>query len=259
MATKYPIVLAHGVAIREGRIWKAFGRIGKILRDAGYVVYTANTDAFGSIENNALQLKKEIETILQRDGVDKVNIIAHSKGGLDAKYMIEQLDMARAVASLTTLCTPHKGSRMATWIYRKPRWITKFIAFWVNLWYRILGDKHPDALTVCRQLQLNPDGEIAPPNTPEGVYCQSYSSTMQRSRDDFLMSVPLYFARRWGETETDGLVERESAKYAEYRGDCIEESLSHTELIGLSIKKKKRLKVYAFYLTLCDDLAKRGF
>ena len=258
MQTKYPIVLAHGVAVRQWRFLKAFGRVEKILRDAGYEVYTANTDAFGTVESNAAQLKAQIQDVILKYGVEKVNIIAHSKGGLDAKYMIDQLDGACLVASLTTLCTPHKGSRMATWIYNLPRWITRLLAFWINLWYRILGDKHPDALTVCKQLQLNTD-ELATANAPEGVYCQSYSATMKRSRDDFLMSIPHYFSRRWGENETDGLVTAESAKYAEYRGDCIEESLSHTELIGLSLKKKKRRKVYAFYLSLCRDLAERGF
>ena len=259
MQTQYPIVLAHGIAVREGRIFKAFGRIGKILRDAGYVVYTAKTDAFASIENNAEQLKIQIKEILQKENAEKVNIIAHSKGGLDAKYLIDELGMASAVASLTTLCTPHRGSRMATWIYSRPRWVTRFLAFWINLWYRILGDKHPDALTVCRQLQLTTDDELEQPKVPEGVYCQSYSATMKRGRDDFLMSVPLYFAHRWGENDTDGVVTTESAKYAEYRGDCIEESLSHTELIGLSLKKKKRRKVYAFYLSVCRELAERGF
>ncbi|MCH5160297.1 MAG: hypothetical protein J1F66_05600 [Clostridiales bacterium] len=257
--TKYPIVLAHGIAVREWRFFKAFGRVEKTLREAGYVVYTANTDAFGSIENNAAQLKTQIEEILRKEGVDKVNIIAHSKGGLDAKYMINELGEANSVASLTTLCTPHKGSRMATRIYNLPRWIPRFLAFWINLWSRILGDKHPDALTVCQQLQLSESDEIETLDASNEVYCQSYSSTMKRGRDDFLMSVPHYFARRWGEVETDGLVTVDSAKYAEYRGDCIEESLSHTELIGLSLKKKKRRKVYAFYLSLCRELSERGF
>ena len=148
---------------------------------------------------------------------------------------------------------------MATWIYNLPRWITRFLAFWINLWYRILGDKHPDALTACRQLQLATDDELVALDALDGVYCQSYSATMKRCRDDFLMSIPLYFARRWGEETSDGLVSLESAKYAEYRGDCIEESLSHTELIDLSLKKKKRRKVYAFYLSLCRELAERGF
>ena len=259
MQTKYPIVLAHGIAMREGRIFKVFRRVRKTLCEAGYVVYAANIDGFGSIENNAAQLKTHIQEILQKEHTDKVNIIAHSKGGLDARYMMEQLGMAGAVASLTTLCTPHRGSRMASWIYSRPRWFTKFLAFWINFWYRIFGDKHPDALTVCRQLQLTTDDESEDLSAPEGVYCQSYSATMNRGRDDFLMSVPLYFARKWGEESTDGVVTAESAKFAEYRGDCIEDSLSHTEIMGLSLKKKKRRKIYAFYLSVCRELAERGF
>ena len=259
MQTKYPIILAHGVALREWRIFKSFGRIEKTLREAGYAVYAANTDGFGSIENNAAQLKTQIEEILRSESTDKVNIIAHSKGGLDSLYMIQELGMAGAVASLTTLSTPNKGSRIASGLYRLPRWIKGFLAFWINLWYRIFGDKHPDALTVCRQLQLTPNDAPERFAVPDGVYCQSYSATLQRSRDDFLMSIPLYFSRHWGERNTDGLVSVESAKYAEYRGDCLEESLSHSEIIGLSLKKKKRRKVYAFYLSLCRELAERGF
>ena len=259
MQTKYPLVLAHGIAVRDGRIFKVFRRIRKVLREAGYVVYAAKTDAFGSIENNAAMLKTQIKEILSKENVDKVNIIAHSKGGLDAKYMIKELGMEDAVASLTTLCTPHRGSRMASWIYSRPRWVTRFLAFWINLWYRILGDKHPDALTVCRQLQLTSDDEFEQLNAPDGVYCQSYSSTMKHARDDFLMSVPLHFAHRWGEESTDGVVTAESAKFAEYRGDCIDEPLSHLEIAGINLKKKKRQKVYAFYLSVCQDLAERGF
>ncbi|MCH5148998.1 MAG: hypothetical protein J1G05_06565 [Clostridiales bacterium] len=259
MQTKYPIVLVHGIALKEWKIFKSFGRIERTLREAGYKVYAANTDGFGSIENNAKQLKTQIEEILQKECTDKVNIIAHSKGGLDSKYMIKELGMAGSVASLTTLSTPHRGSRVASKIYSLPRWITRFIAFWINLWYRIFGDKHPDALTVCEQLQLTENDELDILTVPDGVYCQSYSATMEKSRDDFLMSIPLYFSHRWGEEATDGLVSVESAKYAEYRGNCLDESLSHSEMVGLSLKKKKRRRVYDFYLTLCRELSERGF
>lgn len=259
MQTKYPIILVHGIVLKEWRILKSFGRIGKTLREAGYIVYAANTDGFGSIENNAAQLKKQIEEILQKEHTEKINIIAHSKGGLDSKYIMQQLGMTTSVASLTTLSTPHRGSRVASGLYSMPEWFKRFLAFWINLWYRIFGDKHPDALTVCRQLQSAPDNELNYLDVPDGVYCQSYSSTLQKSRDDFLMSIPLYFSHRWGDSESDGLVSVESAKYAEYRGDCLEESLSHSEMVGLSLKKKKRKKVYDFYLNLCRELSEHGF
>ena len=85
---KYPIVLVHGLAIKNYKFIKSFGKIEKILKDNNFNVYTSNQDGFGSIENNANQLKEEINKILKDNNCEKVNIIAHSKGGLDIKYMI---------------------------------------------------------------------------------------------------------------------------------------------------------------------------
>ena len=167
---------------------KSFGRIGKKLEEAGHCVYASDTDGFGTIEHNAEQLKAQIERILEKEHAEKVNILAHSKGGLDSKYMISRLGMEDRVASLTTLSTPHRGSKLATWIFHMPRWISKFIAFWVNLWYRIFGDRKPDALTVCKQLQATPNDDIDGLTVPDSIFCQSFSGTMNRSRDDFLMS-----------------------------------------------------------------------
>jgi triacylglycerol lipase len=42
-----------------------------------------------------------------------VNIIAHSMGGLDARYAIAKLGIASKVASLTTIGTPHRGTPLA--------------------------------------------------------------------------------------------------------------------------------------------------
>ena len=118
---KYPIILAHGIVLKDFKFFKAFGRIEKRLKAEGYVVYTADTDGFGAIETNAEQLKSYICSVMEKHNADKVNVIAHSKGGLDARYMIEHLDMSDHIASLTTLCTPHKGSPIASAILRMPK------------------------------------------------------------------------------------------------------------------------------------------
>ena len=55
--TKYPIILVHGIAFRETKLIRAFGKIESKLKLGGYDVYTAKTDAFGTIEKNAEQLK----------------------------------------------------------------------------------------------------------------------------------------------------------------------------------------------------------
>ena len=227
------------------------------MREQGYSVYAADTDGFGTIEHNAEQLKAQILKILKQENAEKVNLIAHSKGGLDSKYMLRELGMTKKVASLTTLCTPHRGSAIASWMYRKPKWALKFLAFWINLWYKIFGDKKPDALTVCKQLQALPNDILEQLDAPEGVYCQSYSSTMEKSRDDFLMTIPHLISRHY-EGATDGLVSVESAKFAEYRGDMLEETLSHSQEIGFCLGKKKRSRVYEFYLALAAELAERG-
>lgn len=91
------------------------------------------------------------------------------------------------------------------------------------------------------------------------VYCQSYSSVLKRSRDDFLLGIPLIISKRWEKDCSDGLVAVEASKFGEYRGNVSEDSISHSEIVGFAVSKKKRKKVYAFYKTLCAELAEKGF
>ena len=258
MATKYPIVLAHGIILKDIKFFKAFGRIERVLREKGNTVYTSTQDGVGKIQTNAKQLKEQIEEILRLEKAEKVNIIAHSKGGLDTRYMLEALSMQDKVASVTFLCTPHKGSQIATKLYALPRPIKHFIAFWINFWYRLFGDRHPDVLEACRQLAANPDGALNEKNF-DGVFMQSYSTTLKKSSDDFIMGIPLVFSRQFEKDNSDGLVSVDSSKFALYRGECLEESTSHTEIVDLTLKRKKKEKIYAFYENLCKDLEERGY
>lgn len=258
MKSKYPIVLVHGIMMKDIAFFRAFGRIERILKNNGYNVFTARTDGFGAIENNAVQLKAYIWKILIKYKVEKVNIIAHSKGGLDARHMIDVLGMEGKVASLTTLCTPHRGAEIASRIYKLPKPIKNFIAFWLNLVYKIFGDEHPDALRVCRELSTKAPDELYL-KIPDSVYCQSFSASMERSRDDFLMSIPHMFSKKFEGGPTDGLVSVSSAQFGNYRGNAVEGSVSHNEIIDFMAKKKKREKIHEFYLKLCNELSELGF
>lgn len=259
LQTKYPILLVHGVAIKNMLGVKAFGKIDRILKSQGYHVHIAEQDGFGTIENNAGQLKEQIEKILSRENAEKINLIAHSKGGLDCKYLIKELGMEDKVASLTTLCTPHKGSPIASSLLKLPSFALKFIAFWINFWYRIFGDKHPDALAVCRQLQRVEELETETLNVSDKVYCQSFSTRMDHPKDDFILGIPLLFSRLVERSETDGLVPLDSTLFGFYRGDCTDGSVSHQQIVDFMASKKKKDKIYAFYGALCEDLAKLGF
>ncbi len=262
MKTKYPIVLVHGIAAKELKFFKAFGLIERNLKKAGFDVSTAPTDGFGSIESNGEQLSTHIKKLLFETGAEKVNLIGHSKGGLDSRYVASSAEMEGKIASITCLCSPHQGSRIASRLYSLPKIIKYPIACFLHTFYKLLGDKNPDVLTVCRQLSYVPEGvpELSNSKIPEGVFAQSYSATMDKSRDDFIMTIPHLFSKIIEkEPETDGLVTKESAKFGEFRGDCSEGSVSHAEMAGFSLHKKKRAEVYAFYIQLCRDLAERGY
>ena len=259
MPCKYPVILVHGIAAKQVRLMNAFGRIGDKLSEADNKVYIADTDGFGTIETNASQLKEQILEILSESGCDKVNIIAHSKGGLDSKYMITELGMQDKVASLTTLCTPHKGSIIASKIWELPRWIKNTIAFFINTFYKIvMRDKHPDSLRACEQLRhVNESEETL--SFSYDVYCQSYSTTLERAGDCFIMALPMKLYKHFEKTKSDGLVTSDSAKFGNYRGNCLDISISHVQIIDLFSKKSQKDKIYAFYIGICDELSEMGF
>lgn len=259
MKTKYPIILVHGIMIKDFKRFKAFGKIEKILKEQGFSVYSSKTDGFGTIENNALMLKEQILEILEKENVDKVNLICHSKGGLDSKYMIKELGMEEKVASLTTLCTPHKGSKIANKLLQMPKFIIKLIAFWLNLTYKMFGDKAPDSIEVAKQLSCIDSVESETISFSDKIYCQSFSSEMKKSTDDFVMGIPLIFSKFFEKDKTDGLVSAESSKFENYRGVCLDESVSHSEIVDFMVKKKKREKIHGFYINLCKELQEMGF
>ncbi|MBQ7386659.1 MAG: hypothetical protein IJW03_00670 [Clostridia bacterium] len=259
MSTKYPIILVHGVAAKQVRIMNAFGRIGDELDAAGYAVYVADTDGFGRIESNAEQLRSFILRVLSDTGAEKVNIIAHSKGGLDSKYMICELGMEDCIASLTTLCTPHKGSIIASWIWKLPLWIKKSVAFFINGFYKVfMDDKHPDALGTCEQLRYVDESRETVAFSHR-VYCQSYSANVAKVRDCFVMALPMKFYRHFEKQDNDGLVSCESARFENYRGECLDIPVSHVQIIDLFSKKSQKQKIYEFYKSICSELSDMGF
>lgn len=256
MTTEYPIILVHGLMIRHFKRFRAFGHIGKALKDESYDVYISTHDGFGSIETNALQIKNFVMNVLKETGKEKVNIIAHSKGGLDVKHALSDPDFLTRVASLTTLSTPHKGSVLASAIWKLPMWMKKTAAFFINSFYRIIGDKHPDALKACMQLREESEYDRS---VPSGVLCRSYSARMRRSRDCFVMCIPNQIYKHLAGTENDGMVTPDSAKFGEYMGDCLDESLSHAQMVDFLTSKKKRKRVLEFYIKLCLDLSEMGY
>jgi len=79
----------------------------------GFQVFHPNQDFAGPVDLRAEQLRSRVNEVLASTGAEKVNIIAHSMGGLDARHMIVDKGMADKVATLVTIGTPHLGTILA--------------------------------------------------------------------------------------------------------------------------------------------------
>ena len=255
--TKYPIILVHGMVAKDFKFLRAFRIIKEELIKNGYEVFVSDIDGIGSIENNAIQLKEEILKILKDNNYFKINIIAHSKGGLDSRYMISKLEMDEFISSLTTLSTPHHGSKTSRKLLKLPKFIKRIIAFFANFIYKFFKDKNPDLLKVAEELQ---DTEMVKFNLEvkdsSKVYYQSYSSEVFNKID--LMFVPHIVTKYLEEENTDGIVSVSSAKRTNYKGN-IDGKLSHSDMVGITFGKKKLLKVVSFYLNIIKDIENLGF
>ena len=115
-ATKYPIVLCHGLAGFDSLfgVLDYFYGVEASLTSGGAKVYITHVPQFSTSEARGEALLAQIEDIVAVSGKGKVNLIGHSQGGLDARYVAAvRPDL---VASVTTVGTPHKGAELATFL-----------------------------------------------------------------------------------------------------------------------------------------------
>jgi triacylglycerol lipase len=199
----------------------------------GIEVITASVPATGSIEERAAKLGEDIAA---KCNGTSVNIIAHSMGGLDARYMISQLRPANVkVLSLTTIATPHRGSAFADYCFEEiPKsYLPHFYKFFANMGI---------STGAFSQLTTSYMAEDFNPRTPdvEGVQYYSYGATFTPT----LLSafrIPFRVVEK-REGANDGLVSVESAKWGTYKGTLVE--VSHLDLINWT----NRLKWYFWQL-----------
>jgi triacylglycerol lipase len=114
--TQYPIVLAHGMAGFDELfgVYEYWYGIPDALEDKGATVFVTSVSQFNSTEMRGEQLIAQIETITAITGKPRVNLIGHSHGGLDVRYVAAvRPDL---VASVTAVGSPHKGADLADFL-----------------------------------------------------------------------------------------------------------------------------------------------
>ncbi len=262
--TKYPILLVHGVFFRDSRLFCYWGRIPKELKKNGAEVYFGNHDSAEPVAVSAAFLAERVRQIVKETGCEKVNIIAHSKGGLDCRCAIANEGIAPLVASLTTVNTPHRGCLFADYLLNKvDKGVQEKVASAYNAAAKKLGDKNPDFLAAVTDLTDEKcKAYDAAWDKPEGIYCHSVGSVLNAPlASPFPLGLTYYLAGHF-DGPNDGLVSEPSFAFGdEYTFLEIPGSrgISHADVIDLDRADYPGFDVTEFYVGLVSDLKNRGF
>lgn len=106
-----PVVMVHGI-LSNGGAWdkSEFSWVDRLNSLGIPNSNNLNMGNLDSIQNNAAKVAQEVANAKQRWGVEKVNLVCHSKGGLDSRHFVENNDSVERVIQLGT---PNAGSPLA--------------------------------------------------------------------------------------------------------------------------------------------------
>ena len=128
-----PVVLVHGLFGFDrigipGVRFDYFRGIAKHLGALGCHAHAVRLPAYANVPARAKQLVVAIEALPH----ERVDVIAHSLGGLDARYALAHLGLSKKVRSLVTIGTPHHGSQIADMVLQGP-------IGWAHKLLRVIG------------------------------------------------------------------------------------------------------------------------
>jgi triacylglycerol lipase len=247
---RHPLVFCHGMLamtmlrMQMPRDCNSFSNLRPFLHERGVESLFPNVEPTGGVTERAEQLRDQV----RRWTDEPVNLIAHSMGGLDARFLISRLGFANRVRSLTTIATPHRGSALADWFcdnahHGLPLLLT-LKAFGVNV----------DGFSDCRPSRCR-DFNARTPNAP-GVRYFSYTAAVAPPR------ITPVLRRAWNiltplEGPNDGIVSVGSARWGEDLGILGVDHFAQTP-DGLFVRPDENFDVLGFYSRLVEDLARRG-
>ncbi len=251
LVPRYPVVFCHGMlAFSMLKMYHPeeqnyFAPLREFFRQRGFRVLFPEVPATSGVVERAGRLREQI----LRWTDEPVNLVAHSMGGLDSRYMITHLGMADRVRSLTTISTPHRGSHLADWFVANYRQRLPLLlaleAFGLNV--DGFRDCRP---AVCREFNANT------PDVP-GVQYFSFGGEVPASK------LTPFLRRAWSiltpvEGPNDGLVSVASARWGEYLGTIQADHFAQTP-DAVFLRSGENFDALGFFSRLLENLARRGF
>jgi triacylglycerol lipase len=251
--TRYPLILAHGYgASREVLgVLPYWWHVQEELERRGFELFLDDVSAIHSIEHRAAQLRDQIN----RYTSGRVNIIGHSMGGLDSRYLISRLGFGDRVVSLTTLSTPHHGSPVAD-VALEAAGPEAYAA--AEFLFRLMGY----SLAAGRQISVRGTATDFNPSTPDDPRVSYFS--YGGIADPLGLTgnhVAPYLVATWAiihryEGDNDGFVSVSSSHWGEYLGTL---QADHYDEVGQVVGLTEQFDHLAFFRGLAQDLKARGF
>ncbi|QXD16401.1 alpha/beta fold hydrolase [Rhodocaloribacter litoris] len=255
---RYPVMLMHGFGMlaavcRGGMLHPMAMR----LRAHGIRAYAPNVAPYETVPVRAAMWQARLRHVLDETGADRVHLIAHSMGGLDARYLITVLGAHDRVASLTTIATPHHGTALADLVLEQPERVRTWMA---GLTGRMSAAAMKEASTdfVRAVAELTPAyvEETFNPAVPDhpAVRYRSYAGRAGRGTGVPMSPLlrplnHLLFAR---DGVNDGFVAVERARWGTCLGIL---DADHLQQVGLKLALRSRFDAATFYLDLVRQLA----
>lgn len=289
LSLRHPIVLVHG--------WGGFGSLARgvdyfwgiadALEEEGAVVYTVDLDAFNvDVSSNATapdrgdQLRRALLQILAVTRSEKVNLIAHSQGGLTARRVIANSydDRGRPfytrTASLSMISTPNRGTYFANIIIALATG-TRLGGAAMDLllnsvWGKLIcRDRTADFLAPAHQMLREYMTEVFNPNTPDitpardtvnrrGVRYFSWAGRCRVTPPNVAL-YPSWALIAAVDGDNDGIVGVESARWGEWQGIIpgrlgVDHWMEVNQLAGCT----PGFDAPAFYVGIASMLANQG-
>ena len=262
--TKYPLLLVHGVFFRDFKHFNYWGRIPEELMKNGATIYYGEHQSAASVDDSARELEQRILRIIRENGYEKLNVIAHSKGGLDMRTALAKTSVAPYIASLTTVNTPHRGCEFADYLLNKiPEAQQQAVANTYNSAAAKLGDPNPDFMAAVTDLtssacsRRNETVRDVP-----GVYYQSIGSVLAKpSAGRFPLNMTYHLVNLF-DGKNDGLVGEKSFPWGsdfKMLASSGKRGISHGDVIDLNRENFDGFDVREYYVQLVSDLRQKGF
>jgi triacylglycerol lipase len=259
--TRHPIVLMHGFGIgasfrREGHLHEE----AMHLRSRGVRAMAPNVSPYNTVRARCEMWEDRFERVLTETQSDHITLIAHSMGGLDARYLISQKGWHDTVEALVTVATPHRGSSIATLILEQPeavrRWLTD-VADWLG--NHILEDGSANIRQALHELTpqyVEHTFNQQVPDHPDVQYW-SYGCRAGKGTDTPIDPIFRYLNKYLYEKEgvNDGIVSVQSGRWGEYLGTV---DADHARQVGIRSSLAATFDSNAFYASIAEKLAQNG-